>query len=52
MKKEDKNKVKKRVFYKSIIALICFVLTFAVHWIFILPVAVILWMNQKDLLGN
>ena len=45
-----RSKVNKKVVVLSIIALFCLVLTFFVNWIFILPVAVILWINQRELM--
>jgi len=43
------NKMNKKVVLLSIIVLICLALTYFVHWLFILPVAVILWINQREL---
>jgi len=39
----------KVVFY-SIIALICLVLTFTIDWLFIIPAAIIMFINQKELM--
>jgi hypothetical protein len=46
------NKVNKRVVAQSIMALIFLGLTFFVSWWFILPVAVLIWLNQRELLGK
>jgi hypothetical protein len=42
----------KKVVILSIIALMCLALVFFVSWWFILPVAFILWINQRELLGK
>jgi len=47
MKKE--KEINWKVVLLSIVAIICLVLTYFVHWAFIIPVAVILWINQKEL---
>jgi hypothetical protein len=44
-----KNKVNKRVVLQSILALIFLGLAFFVHWLFLLPVAVLIWLNQREL---
>jgi len=46
-----KRNFNKKVVVLSIIALICMALTFLLSWLFILPVAIILWLNQKELIG-
>ena len=38
-----------KVVLYSIIGLICLVLTYLVSWWFILPVAVVIWLNQREL---
>ena len=47
-----KKNINKKVVVQSIIALICLALTFIVSWLFILPVAIILWLNQRELFGK
>lgn len=44
-----KRKVNKKVIIQSILALICLVLMFFVSWWFIVPVGILLWLNQKEL---
>jgi len=44
-----KQKANTKVVLLSIVALICLALTYFVHWLFILPIAVILWINQREL---
>jgi len=39
----------KKVVILSLIALVCLALTYFVHWAFIIPIAVILWINQREL---
>lgn len=51
MKKASK-KINKKVVFLSIIALICIVLAFIVHWIFIIGAIIIMFINQKELLGK
>jgi len=41
--------INKKVVYLSILAIICLGLTYLVSWWFIAPVAVILWINQREL---
>ena len=50
-KKESKNNrnVNWRVVIYSIVALICLALVFLVSWLFLIPVAVLIWMNQREL---
>jgi len=52
MKKEEKRKINKRVIVQSILALICLALTFVVSWLFLIPVAIFIWFNQKELFGE
>lgn len=52
MTKNVKKEINKKVVILSIIAIICFVLTYMVHWLFIIPIGVILWINQKELFGK
>jgi len=49
-KKKNKKNVNWKVVIYSIIALICLALVFIVDWIFIVPVAVLIWLNQKELM--
>jgi len=47
-----KRKVNKKVIIQSIIALICLILMFFVSWWFIVPVGILLWLNQRELFRN
>jgi len=38
-----------KVFYLSLVALACIVLTFIVDWLFIIPAVIIMLKNQKEL---
>ncbi len=40
----------KKVVIQSIIALACLVLTFVVDWLFIIPAAILMFLNQKELM--
>jgi regulatory protein YycH of two-component signal transduction system YycFG len=46
---KKKTKPNKKVVLLSLLALICLALTYFIHWLFILPIAVILWINQREL---
>jgi len=48
-KARKKKEINWKVVIYSILALICLGLTYFVHWIFIIPVAVLIWLNQKEL---
>ena len=39
-----------KVVIYSIIALICLVLTFTIDWLFIVPAAILMYLNQKELM--
>ena len=41
----------KKVVAYSIIALGCLILTFMVNWLFIVPVAVLVFLNQRELMN-
>ena len=47
-----KREVNKKVIIQSIIAIICLVLMFFVSWWFIIPVGILLWLNQRELYGK
>ncbi|MEK6850387.1 MAG: hypothetical protein AABX85_02330 [Nanoarchaeota archaeon] len=47
-----KRKINKKVLVRSSIAFLCIILMFLVSWLFILPVAIILWLNQRDLFSK
>ncbi len=49
MKKIAKREFNKTVVIQSILALISFALSFILHWLFIVPVAYLIWSNQKEL---
>jgi hypothetical protein len=40
----------KKVVIQSLIALTCLVLTFTVDWLFIIPAAILMFLNQKELM--
>lgn len=42
----------KKVFFFSLIALVCIVLTFAIHWAFIIGAVVLMIINQRELFKN
>jgi hypothetical protein len=46
------GKVNQAVVAQSIIAFIFLALTYLVSWWFIVPVGILLWMNQRELLGK
>ena len=43
---------KPKVVVRSIIALICLVLTFTIDWLFIIPAAILMFLNQKELMNK
>ncbi len=43
-------KANPKVIVYSIIGLACLALTYLVHWAFILPVLVIIYLNQRELM--
>lgn len=47
-----KKGINKKVVLLSIAALICLALTYLVNWLFILPIAAILWINHRELFGK
>jgi hypothetical protein len=46
------KKVNVRVIIYSIIALICLALVFLVDWFFIIPAAILMYLNQRELMRN
>ena len=50
VKKKQDKKINKKVIIYSIIALACLALTFLVDWLFIIPAAILAWLNQKELM--
>ena len=36
----------------SLIALVCLVLVFVINWLFIIPAVILLFLNQKELMGD
>jgi len=46
------KKINFKVVLYSILALICLALTYYVDWMFIVPVLVLIWLNQKELFLN
>ena len=47
-----KRKINKKVTILSIVAIICLILTYVLHWIFIVPTIVIMLRNHKELFGK
>ncbi|MDO8459821.1 MAG: hypothetical protein Q7S74_01805 [Nanoarchaeota archaeon] len=41
-----------KVIIYALIALGCLVLMYLVHWAFIIPAAILLWLNWKELMGK
>lgn len=52
MVKKSNSKINKKVVILSIIAIICFILIYTTSWVFFIPIAIILWINQRELFGN
>ncbi|MBW6442685.1 hypothetical protein K0A97_02780 [Patescibacteria group bacterium] len=50
--KKVKNKPNLKVTILSLIAIIFLVLTFTVHWLFIMGAIIIMLINQKELIGK
>jgi hypothetical protein len=56
-KSEKKNKTSRkinrklnwRVIFYSLVALICIYLMYKIDWIFIVPVIIFIWLNQREL---
>ncbi|MBM3228347.1 hypothetical protein FJZ20_00440 [Candidatus Pacearchaeota archaeon] len=46
---KQNKKINKKVVFLSIIALICIVFAFIVHWTFIIGAIIIMFINQKEL---
>lgn len=53
---EKKNKSNRNINWKvvlySIIALVCIYLMYKIDWIFIVPVLILIWLNQRELFGK
>ena len=49
---KSKNKINIKVIIYSIIALGFVALTFLVDWMFIIGAVVMIWLNQKELMGK
>jgi len=47
--KKPKSKTNPKVVILSLIAIVFLVLTFTVDWLFIIPAALIAWINNKEL---
>ena len=50
MKKNNQKEINWKVVIYSIIALICLALVYFISWIFLIPVAVLIWLNQRELM--
>ncbi len=49
---KSKNKINVKVVIYSIIALGFMVLTFLVDWMFIIGAVIMMWLNQRELMGK
>ena len=49
---KSKNKINIKVIIYSIIAIGFLVLTFLVDWMFIIGAVIMMWLNQKELMGE
>lgn len=49
---KSKNKINIKVIIYSIIAIGFLVLTFLVDWMFIIGAVIMMWLNQRELMGN
>jgi len=49
---KSKNKINVKVVIYSIIALGFMVLTFLVDWMFIIGAVIMIWLNQRELMGR
>ena len=48
---KSKNKINIKVIIYSIIAIGFLVLTFLVDWVFIIGAVIMMWLNQRELMG-
>lgn len=48
----EKRKINIKIIIYSIIALICLALTFLVDWLFIIPAAILMYLNQRELMKS
>jgi len=46
------KKVNWKVIIQSILALIFLAMTFTINWLFIVPVAILMFLNQRELMGK
>ena len=46
------SEINYKVVVLSLIGLLCLALTFFVHWLFIIGCAIVIWINQKELMGK
>ena len=46
------KKVNWKVIIQSILALAFLAMTFLVNWLFMIPVGILIWLNQRELLKN
>lgn len=49
---EKNKKINKKVVFLSLIGLVFIVLTFFVHWAFIIGAVIIMLINQRELFGK
>jgi hypothetical protein len=50
MDRKNKKNINWKVVIYSIVALISLALTYFVNWLFIIPVGVLIWFNQRELI--
>lgn len=41
-----------KILVNATLALICLVLTFTIHWLFIIPTLILVWINNKILFSK
>jgi len=49
-KKKKSQPVNYKVIFFSLIGLACLALSFLVHWLFLIGCAIVIWLNQKELM--
>jgi len=46
------SRINWKVILYSVIAFICIYLMYKIDWIFIVPVLILIWLNQRELFGK
>jgi hypothetical protein len=49
---KSKSRINWKVILYSVIAIICIYLMYRIDWIFIVPVLILIWLNQRELFGK